>query len=206
MTIKKPAIFGRPISLAARVTWLVAIAMTLVFLVFNWISIGSLDRHFAEMDEEELGVIARSVIRALGEVHDDGDAQALQRAVRGHHGVYYYVTDAAGETLYEPRDGPDLARFAVNERPVDLADASEMTIWEENGMHYRGAVIQVGGDDSLSERYMIAVAMDIGGHLTFIESFKRIQWWTICVVMCIAILMAWIAVHWGHRPIRRANE
>ncbi|MEA3301168.1 MAG: Cu(+)/Ag(+) sensor histidine kinase [Pseudomonadota bacterium] len=206
MTIKKPAIFGRPISLAARVTWLVAIAMTLVFLVFNWISIGSLDRHFAEMDEEELGVIARSVIRALGEVHDDGDAQALQRAVRGHHGVYYYVADAAGETLYEPMEGPDLARFVVNERPVDLTDASDMTIWEENGMHYRGAVIQVGGDDSLSERHMIAVAMDIGGHLAFIESFKRIQWWTICVVMCIAILMAWIAVHWGHRPIRRANE
>ena len=206
MTIKKPAIFSRPTSLAARVTWLVAIAMTLVFLVFNWISIGSLDRHFAEMDEEELGVIARSVIRALGEVHDDGDAQALQRAVRGHHGVYYYVADAAGETLYEPMEGPDLARFVVNERPVDLTDASEMTIWEENGMHYRGAVIQVGGDDSLSERHMIAVAMDIGGHLAFIESFKRIQWWTICVVMCIAILMAWIAVHWGHRPIRRANE
>ena len=206
MTIKKPAIFSRPTSLAARVTWLVAIAMTLVFLVFNWISIGSLDRHFAEMDEEELGVIARSVIRALGEVHDDGDAQALQRAVRGHHGVYYYVADAAGETLYEPMEGPDLARFVVNERPVDLTDASEMTIWEENGMHYRGAVIQVGGDDSLSERHMIAVAMDIGGHLAFIESFKRIQWWTICVVMCIAVLMAWIAVHWGHRPIRRANE
>ena len=83
MTIKKPAIFGRPISLAARVTWLVAIAMTLVFLVFNWISIGSLDRHFAEMDEEELGVIARSVIRALGEVHDDGDAQACDRGTAG---------------------------------------------------------------------------------------------------------------------------
>src|SRR5690625_6015791 len=48
--------------------------------------------------------------------------------------------------------------------------------------------------------------MDIGGHLVFIESFKRIQWWTICVLMCIAILMAWIAVRWGHMPIRRANE
>lgn len=73
-------------------------------------------------------------------------------------------------------------------------------------MHYRGAVVQAGGDASLSQRYTIAVAMDIGGHLAFIESFKRIQWWTICVVMCIAILMAWIAVRWGHMPIHRANE
>jgi two-component system heavy metal sensor histidine kinase CusS len=180
--------------------------MLLVFLIFNWLSVRSLDQHFAEMDEEELGVIASSVVRALGEVHDNSDAQALQRAVRGHHGVYYYVANAAGETLYAPRGGPDLARFTANERPIDLASEQEMSVWAENGTHYRGAVLQIGGDDTLGERYTIAVAMDIGHHLTFISSFKRIQWWTVGVVMCIAILVAWGAVRWGHKPIRRANE
>lgn len=202
----KPAIARRPASLALRITWLVGLAMLLVFLIFNWISVKSLDQHFAEMDEEELRVIASSVIRALGEVHDNSDAQALQRAVRGHHGVYYYVANAAGETLYAPRGGPDLARFTANERPIDLASEQEMSVWEENGTHYRGAVLQSGGDDTLGERYTIAVAMDIGHHLTFISSFKRIQWWTVGVVMCIAILVAWGAVRWGHKPIRRANE
>ena len=187
-------------------TWLVGLAMLLVFLIFNWLSVRSLDQHFAEMDEEELGVIASSVVRALGEVHDNSDAQALQRAVRGHHGVYYYVANAAGETLYAPRGGPDLARFTANERPIDLASEQEMSVWAENGTHYRGAVLQIGGDDTLGERYTIAVAMDIGHHLTFISSFKRIQWWTVGVVMCIAILVAWGAVRWGHKPIRRANE
>ena len=187
-------------------TWLVGLAMLLVFLIFNWLSVRSLDQHFAEMDEEELGVIASSVVRALGEVHDNSDAQALQRAVRGHHGVYYYVANAAGETLYAPRGGPDLARFTANERPIDLASEQEMSVWAENGTHYRGAVLQIGGDDTLGERYTIAVAMDIGHHLTFISSFKRIQWWTVGVVMCIAILVAWSAVRWGHKPIRRANE
>lgn len=202
----RSAIAHRPASLASRVTWLVGLAMLLVFLIFNWISVRSLDQHFAEMDEEELGVIASSVIRALGEVHDNSDAQALQRAVRGHHGVYYYVANAAGETLCAPRGGPDLARFTANERPIDLASEQEMSVWEENGTHYRGAVLQSGGDDTLGERYTIAVAMDIGHHLTFISSFKRIQWWTVGVVMCIAILVAWGAVRWGHKPIRRANE
>lgn len=202
----RSAIAHRPASLASRVTWLVGLAMLLVFLIFNWISVRSLDQHFAEMDEEELGVIASSVIRALGEVHDNSDAQALQRAVRGHHGVYYYVANAAGETLYAPRGGPDLARFTANERPTDLASEQEMSVWAENGTHYRGAILQIGGDDTLGERYTIAVAMDIGHHLTFISSFKRIQWWTVGVVMCIAILVAWGAVRWGHQPIRRANE
>lgn len=202
----RPAITHRPASLASRVTGLVGLAMLLVFLIFNWISVRSLDQHFAEMDEEELRVIASSVIRALGEAHDNSDAQALQRAVRGHHGVYYYVANAAGETLYALRGNPDLARFTANERPIDLASAQEMSVWEENGTHYRGAVLQIGGDDALGERYTIAVAMDIDHHLTFISSFKRIQWWTVCVVMCIAILVAWGAVRWGHKPIRRANE
>lgn len=197
----------RPVSLASRVTWLVSIAMMLVLLIFSWVSVRSLDRHFAEMDEEELGVIASSVIRALIEVHDGGDTQALRRAVRGHHGVYYYIADAAGKTLYTPKDGPDLERFAASGRPVDLADAREMTIWEENGVHYRGAVVRVDGDDGLgNDVYTLAVAIDIEGHLAFIKSFKRIQWWTIYVVMCIAVLVAWFAVRWGHAPIRRANE
>ena len=58
------AFLRRPASLSSRVTGLVGIAMMVVFLIFNWISVRSLERHFAEMDEEELGVISSSVIRA----------------------------------------------------------------------------------------------------------------------------------------------
>ena len=54
MTSEKKLLPRRPVSLAWRVTWLVGVAMLLVFLVFNWISVRSLDLHFAEMDEEEL--------------------------------------------------------------------------------------------------------------------------------------------------------
>lgn len=200
------AFLRRPASLSSRVTGLVGIAMMVVFLIFSWISVRSLERHFAEMDEEELGVISSSVIRALGEVRDGSDEQALRRAVRGHHGVYYFVADAAGKTLYAPKDGPDMASFAQRVPPVPLRGKHSMTIWEEDGKSYRGGVVVAGGDADLGEVYTIAVAMDIGGHLDFIKSFQRIQWWTICVVMCIAILVAWFAVRWGHIPIRRANE
>ncbi|HIY71203.1 MAG TPA: Cu(+)/Ag(+) sensor histidine kinase [Candidatus Luteimonas excrementigallinarum] len=196
----------RPVSLAWRVTGLVGIAMLLVFLVFNWISVRSLDLHFAEMDEEELEVISNSVIKALGEMALEGDQDALERAVRGHHGVYYYVADSAGTTLYAPEDGPDLRRFVENQQPLRLESGQRMTVWEEAGHHYRGAVLRVGDDQRLGERYTIAVAMDIGVHLAFIRDFKRIQGWTVLVVMCLAILVAWIAVRWGHIPIRKANQ
>lgn len=204
MTSSSP--FRRPASLALRVTTLVGVAMTLVFLVFSWVSVRSLDRHFAEMDEDELGVVSASVVQALRETYSGAGDAALQRAVRGHHGVFYYVADAADNALYAAADGPDLARFAANHIPVDLAGRRDMTIWQEDGISYRGAVVRVAGDASLGNNvYTVAVAMDIDRHLQFISSFKRIQWWTICVVMCIAILVAWLAVRWGHIPIRRAN-
>lgn len=206
MTNKNRVRFGRPISLASRVTWLVSAAMIAVFLIFNWISIRSLDQHFAEMDEEELEVIASSVIRALDEVYDGSDAHALQRAVRGHHGVYYFVANSSGDVLFEPEGGPDLARFAATEPPIELADRRKMTVWTEGGAHYRGAVVLASADFNLSDQYTIAVAMDIGGHLSFMRSFGRIQWWTILVVMLIAIAVASVAVRWGHLPIRKTNN
>src|SRR5690625_7952726 len=120
MTNKNRVRFGRPISLASRVTWLVSAAMIAVFLIFNWISIRSLEQHFAEMDEEELEVIASSVIWALDEGYDGSDAHALQRAVRCHYGVYYFVANSSGDVLFEPEGGHDLARFAATDPPIEL--------------------------------------------------------------------------------------
>lgn len=206
MAPKNASILKRPISLASRVTLLVVVAMTLVFLIFNWISLKLLDQHFAEMDEEELRIMAGSVIRELVEVSNGYDAASLQRVVRGHPAVYYYISNALGETLYATAGGPNLAAFASTESPVDLVSRREMTIWEENGKHYRGAVFRSGSADAPEAKYTIAIAMDIDEHLSFTRSFTRIQWWTIGVVMWIALIVAWSAVQWGHKPIRRANE
>lgn len=201
------AIFRRPASLALRVTTLVGIATMLVFLAFNWIIVQSLEKHFAEMDEDELGVVFNSIIRALGEVRTGVDDQVIHRAVRGHHGIYYYVADAAGNMIYAAMDGPDLSRFIANHGPTDLPSTRKITIWQEGGISYRGAAVRVEGDTDLRHNsYIVAVAMDIGVHISFLDSFRRIQWWAICIVMCIAILVAWFAVQWGHTPIRRTNE
>lgn len=200
-------IFRRPASLALRVTTLVGIATMLVFLGFNWIIVQSLEKHFAEMDEDELRVVFNSVIRALGEVRTGVDDQAIYHAARGHHGIYYYVADAAGNTVYAAADGPDLSRFVANHDPIDLASTQGMPTWQEAGMSYRGAAVRVeNGTDLRHNTYVVAVAMDIGVHTSFLDSFRRIQWWAICIVMCIAILVAWFAVQWGHMPIRRTNE
>jgi two-component system, OmpR family, heavy metal sensor histidine kinase CusS len=165
-----------------------------------------LNQHFAEMDEDELRVISGSVLQALSELRNTKDPEVLQRAVRGHHGVHYYVVDAAGQVLYMPTNGPDLTRLVKELAPIELRSPLKMSVWEESGRHYRGAVMHTGSDYDPNDLFTIAVAIEIDTHLVFIESFKRIQWWTLCIVMCIAILVVFGAVRWGHLPIHRANE
>jgi len=66
--------------------------------------------------------------------------------------------------------------------------------------------LQLPADDSAAPGYRIVAAMDIGFHLDFLAEFKRMLWWATCLVLCIALGVAWLAVQWGHLPIRKVNE
>jgi two-component system heavy metal sensor histidine kinase CusS len=139
-------------------------------------------------------------------VHSGVNARALDGAVSGDDGVYFSAVDAAGRTVYAESAGPLLSRFIASHSPIDLANTRALSIWEEGGTSYRGAVVRVEGNSGLgNSAYLIAVAIDIGIHLSFLQSFRRIQLWTSCVVLSIAILVAWFAVKWGHIPIHRAT-
>ncbi|HVI89381.1 MAG TPA: Cu(+)/Ag(+) sensor histidine kinase [Dongiaceae bacterium] len=201
----RPLRTRRPASLALRVTALVGVATTLVFLAFSWLIVRALEHHFAEQDAGELRAVADAVIKPLREASNSADAALLHRlavAVTGHHGVFYYVADATGHTVYA-RQGPNLASLAANRRPVGNIDARELATWQEHGTFYRGAVLRVDGVDS--GPYTVAVAMDINLHLSFLKDFQRMLWWATCIVLCIELLVAWLAVQWGHLPIRKVN-
>src|SRR5256885_13776757 len=65
--------------------------------------------------------------------------------------------------------------------------------------------LQLPADDSAAPGYRIVAAMDIGFHLDFLAEFKRMLWWATCLVLCIALGVAWLAVQWGHLPIDRKS-
>ena len=94
----------RPLSLALRITVLVAMVMTVLFAVFAVLVERSMDMHFAEQDLGEIQAVAESLDAALVPAPAGDDAPALglrlARAVAGHHGVYFSVHDAAGATLF----------------------------------------------------------------------------------------------------------
>lgn len=199
----------RPASLALRVTALVCIATTLVFLTFGCVVVQSLEHHFAQQDARELEAVASAVSVPLRQTSAgaDGDLlrQQLARAVSGHHGISYAVYDKAGNTIYAT-PGPDLSRLADTRKPIGRLGIDDLTIWKDQLKSYRGATLQPQGDNgTAASSYRIVVAMDIGFHLEFLSAFRRMLWWATCIVLCIALVVAYLAVQWGHLPIRKVN-
>lgn len=191
----------RPASLALRVIALVGLSMAVVLAAYSWISARALDRHFVEMDEAELRAVAGAVQRALVEA-PAGALPDLAPSIRGHHGVHFLLIDPAAPPPSAPHHGPDLARFAAGARAVRPDGPWPLVVWEEGGAHYRGAVLELSG----ATPRRLALAMDIDTHEHFTQSFRRIQRWTFALAMALVLAVAWLAVRWGHAPIRRTNE
>ena len=189
----------RPASLALRVTTFVGLATTVMFLLSAWGIEVSIERHFAEQDLGELRAVSQSVEAALADASANRSAleHRLAVAVAGHHGVYFLVQDFQGKMLYETAT-PGLARFAGSMDPVTRLDAQALRIWTVNQRTYRGAVLRDGP-------FTVLVAMDMDFHLHYLAELQRALWLGTLMASIISVLVAWLAVRYGHAPIRRIS-
>ena len=199
----------RPASLALRVTAFVGLATTLVFIVYGWIIIQSLEHHFAEQDAGELTVVVEAIQQALEGLPADTDNAVrrshLASAVRGHHGIFFHVSDASGQRIYAT-PGPDLAKLAANAPVRPKIELDAIQVWRETGKHIRGGVVGLGVSAAgalLS--YRVIVANDMDSHISYLHDFEQSMWLATLAVIGIALLASWIAVQQGHAPIRKIS-
>lgn len=192
----------RPLSLALRITACVGLAMIAVFVSFTLVIEDSIERHFAEQDLGELRAVTASLAAALDEAAAANDPKALERhlahAVAGHHGVYFSVRDAQGQPLYgsAPAALSDITRDTP---PAAQLEVEALQVWTVGNHTYRGAVLQMAGANVL-----VAAAMDF--HLLYLDRLRAALWWGTIAACAVAILAAWLAVKWGHAPMRRVSS
>jgi two-component system heavy metal sensor histidine kinase CusS len=188
----------RPLSLALRITAVVGVALSVVFVTFTVQIARSIEQHFVEMDLGELNAVAESLATALGPEPSAENQQALRgrlaRAVAGHHGVYFSVHDAGGATLFgtTPAGLYDAARSTPASAQLDK---KALRVWAVQDRSFRGAVLHMRG-----ETVLVAVAID--AHLSYLAQLRRGLWWGTVVACAISVLAAWLAVRWGHAPLR----
>lgn len=192
---------SRPASLEIRVTALVGLATTVIFLVSAWGIERSIQSHFTDQDLNELRVIADGLGTILsapdGTSPREAIADRLSRLMAGHPGAYIVVFHPNGRPLYG-FNGIELAERMLQERPAAALERKSLRIWRAGRRTYRGAVIRVAG-------YKAVVARAIDFHLSYLSELRRALWFGTFFSSVIAIFVAWIAVRRGLLPIHRIS-
>lgn len=192
----------RPPSLALRITTFVGLTMTAMFVIFTVQIVRSVENHFAEQDLGELRVVADSVRAAIGDAAalDDGPAldSRLARAVVGHHGVYFNVSDPRGIPHYGTAPA-DLVDAAQTTPATDRLTAQALRLWSTRSGTYRGAVLRM-------QDARVLVASGIDFHLRYLARLRQALWGGTIVVCALSVLAAWLAVKWGLAPMRRLSD
>lgn len=188
-----------PLSLAARITAIVAVAMSGVFAAFTWLVIESIERHFVEQDLGELQAVAAT----LGTVIESAPAPPdpplhhLSTTVAGHHRVWFNVQGPDRQRLFGTAPAA-LTDLTADIAPVERLDQAALQVWPAGEHHYRGAVLAIGG-------HRVLVAIEIDFHLGYLAGLRRALWGGMLAASLIAVLAAWLAVRWGHSPLRRVS-
>lgn len=199
----------RPISLTLRLTLSIAGVIILIFLGLGWTIERSLMRHFAQQDAEELEVVAHSIQHVISHTPTPlTPAQwqnRLSAAVQGHHGMFYRVSDASGQVLFQ-MEGPNLAQQQAQHPATDQVHADHLIEWAEGGEHYRGAVLSLPPSGTMSGPYGVVVATVMSFHEHFLGVYRRTIWAATSLAAVVAILATWLAVYRGHAPLRDMSQ
>ncbi len=187
----------RPWSLALRITLILSCAMTLLFAAFALQVERSINRHFVAQDLGELQAVAGSLDAALA-VRSPSLQERLANAVTSRHGMYFSVTDDGREAGGIGTAPAVLVDAAAGTPATPTLDAQTLRIWATDAATYRGAVLRLHG-----ARVLVAMAIDF--HLGYLTRLRHWLLWSTLAVCAVAIAAAWLAVRWGHAPIRRLS-
>jgi two-component system heavy metal sensor histidine kinase CusS len=198
----------RPMSLALRLTLLISVAITAIFLGLGWGIEQSIAHHFAVQDAEELGIVRQSLEKELAALPEDASDERIRLqlagASHGHHNIFYTVIDASGRTLYA-RPGASLDGLAKRLPVIATLEVEQLSDWRDGVHAYRGGVLSLPSPHVGRGAYTAVVAAETGFHQHFLSSFQRTVWMATGMAVLLAIGAIWLAVYQGHAPLRKVS-
>lgn len=201
----------RPVSLSYRLTILIGVAATAVFLAFGWTIGKSIENHFIEQDEGELYGLAKAVQKVLSHTTQTGrDLETLPRQLAeimaGHQGMFLYVARADGIPIFSNAE-EDFAAAMHALGSAQGQDTKVLKVWQGKQRTYRGIVLRMRPDaDAASQPFTVVLATAIDFHLHYLAQARRELWLLTAGSIAVMLIAVWIAVHQGHAPLRRITS
>lgn len=182
----------------------VGIAIFVCLGVMGTLVVTSIEDHFQEHDADELDEVFHAIKLKLEKSHNQSvqPSKLLFQAVSGHHGVYYYVEDAEGDTIFSS-EGADFSFFPKTAKTYTSINPADMLLFsDENHMH---RAIKLGFNTH-DTSYTIIVASNMEFHMTFMNSLLKS---IIGIIICsgiITVLAARFAIYRSLSPLRKLTR
>jgi two-component system heavy metal sensor histidine kinase CusS len=200
----------RPRSITFRLTLFFSTASTAVLLVVGYL-IGTLvERHFEEIDLNDLSGKLQLVRHTLVTARAPGDMKAVPQrladALVGHHGLSVAVLGPDREVLFTSSDAIFPASLIEYPMREETSGRARLLTWEKDGQTYRGiaaaALTGVAGQPPAT----VVVAVNIEHHQMFMQAFQKSLWWAIAASIGLTALLGWIAARRGLAPVREMAQ
>lgn len=196
-------------SLTFRLTMLFAGASATVLLASGFLISTFVERHFEELDLEQLTGKMELVQHALKNVQSPNDLETLSAqlgaSLVGHPDVAIAIRSSDDKTL--------VTQGAVNfpqslfARPIVEAGSMRTTLWiDREGNTFRGisALAPTGIKDFPSP--VAAVAINLSAHSHFMASFQKALWLVVVLAAIANGFLGWIAVRRELAPVRAIKQ
>ncbi|WP_192954725.1 heavy metal sensor histidine kinase [Gallaecimonas mangrovi] len=188
-----------PASLARRVMLLVGLTIVLCLLLLGWVIQTAIEQHFADMDSNELQNAAQPLLQVIE--HQPPNAADLDRTLRGLKGISFTVLNQQGQALYRTQ-GPDLLFLKDDAKPT--ISRQHLRRFRQQGHTYRATALAIPA--SGAQQYRLLMALNIDIHQHFLNHFHKTLWGIMAGAALVTILAAWLAVRWGHAPLRALSN
>ena len=200
----------RPKSITFRLTLFFSTASTAVLLVVGYL-IGTLvERHFEEIDLNDLNGKLELVRHTLSKAHTPGDMEMVQQrlsdALVGHHGLSVAVLGPERKLLFASPEAAFPPALIESPPSKDLSAQTKLVTWAKDGQTYRGIAATAASGIAGEPPATVVVALNIEHHQTFMQAFQESLWWAIAASIALTALLGWIAARRGLAPVREMAD
>lgn len=199
-----------PKSITFRLTLFFSTASTFVLLVVG-ILVGNLvESHFEEEDLIELEGKLKLVQHTLSNVRTTSDLTTvplnLSDALIGHPDLSVAIQGPDHRILFVTPNEDFATHLIKQSLKEKSAEKVKLIRWEEKGAIYRGISAKVNTGITKQSFAIVALAIDIEHHQTFMKTFYNNLWMAISTGILLTIVLGWVAARRGLVPLRQMAE
>lgn len=196
-------------SITTRISVLFSCLVVLVLIVMGYVISASVTHHFIEQDRMALEGKLALVQNILNET-SSGDIPHLIKtkltdALVGHHELMLKMVTDAGEPVFATAHAHFSAALFARAHEYDARKPLVLRTHSSHKRQYRFAVVVLSSLIT-GQRYRVIIAIDVGHHKLFLDSFR----WQLLTVggigLFLMIVFGWIAARHGLRPVHEMAQ